>query len=673
MKKVLANILVLTFSLAGFSQTQQPVISEDSSRIVELKEVTVTTIQKPAQQQLINFFRANNSATLEEILSRLPEISLLRRGTYGMEPSIRSFTGGQINVLVDGMRIHGACTDKMDPATIYIEPINLENLQIQTATAGFMSGSAIGGTINMKIAEPDFLDANKVTGVISSGFQTAAKSFYESARLNYSTGRWAFRASGTYRNNKNYRSGDGEEVNFSQYEKINYSFSAKYQYDQNTYLKADLLGDDGWNIGYPALPMDVGYAKARIASLSIHRENPSKLLYKWQAKIYGNKIDHAMDDTKRPNIPMHMDMPGWSKTYGAYSEAELKINQKQRLLLRADGSSTFLKASMTMYQPGELPMYMLTWPDNRKNQYGISAAWLLQIDSTLKLQVSGRTDLITYNLVSQEAKDQVSIFGYPSANRNDLLKNLSVLLTKKISQKIKISASIAYSERIPTASELYGFYLFNSNDGYDYIGNPKLNIEKSLQADLSAMYNWKNNRVQLSYFYSSLFDYITGIINSSFSTMTIGANGVKEFINIPEASVSGMEGSVIFKPAPAIDVVSTIRYTTGKDNKGNPLPFILPLKNTTSVRYQPKNFSVQLEAEAASKQDHINIEAGEDITTGYSLLHIRFGYNTIIFKNIIELQGGVENIFDRKYHEHLDWGNIPRPGRNMYIQFRIHL
>lgn len=673
MKKVLANILVLTFSLAGFSQTQQPVISEDSSRIVELKEVTVITIQKPAQQQLINFFRANNSATLEEILSRLPEISLLRRGSYGMEPSIRSFTGGQINVLVDGMRIHGACTDKMDPATIYIEPINLENLQIQTATAGFMSGSAIGGTINMKIAEPDFLDANKVTGVISSGFQTAAKSFYESARLNYSTGRWAFRASGTYRNNKNYRSGDGEEVNFSQYEKINYSFSAKYQYDQNTYLKADLLGDDGWNIGYPALPMDVGYAKARIASLSIHRENPSKLLYKWQAKIYGNKIDHAMDDTKRPNIPMHMDMPGWSKTYGAYSEAELKINQKQRLLLRADGSSTFLKASMTMYQPGELPMYMLTWPDNRKNQYGISAAWLLQIDSTLKLQVSGRTDLITYNLVSQEAKDQVSIFGYPFANRNDLLKNLSVLFTKKLSQKIKISASIAYSERMPTASELYGFYLFNSNDGYDYIGNPKLNIEKSLQADLSAMYNWKNNRVQLSYFYSSLFDYITGIINSSFSTMTIGANGVKEFINIPEASVSGMEGSVICKPVPAIDVVSTIRYTTGKDNKGNPLPFIAPLKNTTSIRYQPKSFSVQLEAEAVTKQDHINIEAGEDITNSYSLLHIRFGYNTMIFNNIIELQGGVENIFDRKYHEHLDWGNIPRPGRNMYIQFRIHL
>lgn len=324
-----------------------------------------------------------------------------------------------------------------------------------------------------------------------------------------------------------------------------------------------------------------------------------------------------------------------------------------------------------MYHAGQLPMYMLTWPDNRKNQYGISASWLIQTDSTLKLQLTGRADFISNKLVSQEAKDQVSIFGYPSSDRNDFLKNISALLSKKISQRIKISASIAYTERIPTASELYGFYLFNSNDGYDYIGNPKLNIEKSLQADLSATYNWKNNRIQLSYFYSRLVDYITGTINSSFSTMTIGAYGVKGFINIPDASVTGLESSLILKPAPSFDMVSTLRWTLGKDNERNPLPFIAPLKNITSIRYQLKKLSVQVETEAASKQDRVNIKSGEDITPGYFLLHTRFGYNTRIFDRTIELQAGIENIFDRKYHEHLDWGNIARPGRNVYAQVKI--
>jgi iron complex outermembrane receptor protein len=452
---------------------------------------------------------------------------------------------------------------------------------------------------------------------------------------------------------------------------VNYSLSAKFQQSQYTYLKADVLADDGWNIGYPALPMDVGYAAARIASLSLHHENAVNRFYKWQVKIYANKIRHFMDDTKRPFVPMHMDMPGISKTYGVYSEGEMKINHKQKLLLRADGSSTFLKASMTMYQSGQLPMYMLTWPDNRKNQYGVSASWLYQVDSTIKVQVASRVDYITHNLVSQEAKDQVNIFGYPKADRSDFLKNISAQVSKKLSGKIKTTASISFSERTPTPSELYGFYLFNSNDGYDYIGNPQLKLEKSLQTEVSAQYNWGTNQIQITYYYSKIFNYIAGIVDPSLSAMTIGANGVKSFINIPNASVTGLEASAVIKPSTTTDIVSTIRYTLGKDNHNNPLPFIAPLKNITSVRYQLNKLSLQLESEAALKQNRVSSTTGEDITAGYFLLHSRLGYNTKIFKNNMEIQAGVENILDKQYHEHLDWGNINRPGRNVYAQIKI--
>jgi iron complex outermembrane receptor protein len=362
-----------------------------------------------------------------------------------------------------------------------------------------------------------------------------------------------------------------------------------------------------------------------------------------------------------------MDMPGYSKTYGIYGEGEMKINAKQKLLLRADGSTNLLNASMTMYQAGQLPMYMLTWPDNRKNQFGLSASWLLQIDSSLKVQVTGRTDLVRYQLVSTEAKDQVSIFGYPSANRNNFLKNISTSVSKNISHKISTNASLSYSERIPTASELYGFYLFNSNDGFDYIGNPGLNIEQSLQADISALYNWGKNRIQLTYYYSKVYNFITGLTDPSVSAMTIGATGVKSFINIANASITGLELSAVLKPAAPIDIISTLRYTRGKDNDNNPLPSIAPLKNTSSFRYQLNKAFVQLEYDAALKQNRINLKTGEDKTDGYILLNAKFGYNTNLFGKMVELQSGVENVLDKKYHEHLDWGNISRPGRNIYV------
>ncbi|MBL7739010.1 MAG: TonB-dependent receptor [Chitinophagaceae bacterium] len=667
MKRIVALLFIVTNALWLAAQNIQ---EDDSTRIVQLGEVVITGKQQPQSQRLVNFFKANQSATLEDIISRLPEMSLIRRGAYGMEPSIRSFSGGQINVMVGGMRIHGACTDKMDPASIYIEPINLENLQVQTTSNGFFNGSSVGGTVNMKMAEPDFLNNGKVTGIISSGYQTAANAFFQSARLNYSSGKWAFRTSGTYRNSKNYRSGGGKEIDFSQYEKVNYSLSAKYQYDRFTSFHADLLGDDGWNIGYPALPMDVGYAAARMASVSINRENPGKALYKWETKVYANRVDHSMDDTKRPSVPMHMDMPGESRTYGMYSEGNYRLKNKQRLAIRADISSTFLKASMTMYQTGQLPMYMLTWPDNRKDQYGLSASWQIPIDSLLSLQLTGRTDLINYRLVSREAKDQVSIVGN-NTGRKDLLKNLSVLMTRKMGRNFKTSVSLSYTERMPTAGELYGFYLFNAYDGYDYIGNTVLKPERSLQAEVAGSFQSGMTRIQLNGYYSKMIDYITGEVEPSLSTMTIDAKGVKSYLNISGATVAGFEASVIVSPAVNTEFVSTLRYTNGRDNDKEPLPFIAPFKNISSARYQWQKFFAQMEYEAALPQSRIREKAGERVTAGYFLLHARLGYNSLLFKNRFDIQAGMENIFDREYREHLDWGNIPRPGRNVYLQLKV--
>lgn len=161
------------------------------------------------------------------------------------------------------------------------------------------------------------------------------------------------------------------------------------------------------------------------------------------------------------------------------------------------------------------------------------------------------------------------------------------------------------------------------------------------------------------------------MIEPSYSTMTIGANGVKSFVNIPAATVSGVEASGIMHLFTLVDLMTTLRYTTAKDKHNNPLPFIAPLKNVTSLRYQSKKFSAQLESELALKQSRINTSSGEDSTPGYALLHARFGYNTTLFTNNLLFQAGVENMLDKEYHEHLDWGNIPRPGRNIYLQIRL--
>ena len=671
MKPLYPIIALLTVPVLSVAQPLALAAGNDTARLVELKEVTISTSGLNPQQRLVRYFRANRAATLEDILARLPETGLVRRGPFGTEPLIRSFSGGQINVLVDGMRIHGACTDKMDPATIYIEPVNLDQLQVQTGGQGFQYGSAIGGTVNAKLAEPEFDTKRKTSGTVSSGWQSAARSVYESARLNYTDGPWAVRVSGVYRHSQDYRSGGGARIAFSQYEKANLALSVKYRLGGRSWLKADWLYDRGWNIGYPSLPMDVGQATAQIGSLTWQTERNGKRFNKLLVKVYTNGVKHAMDDTHRPYTGMHMDMPGRSATNGLYGEAEIRLPKKQRLFLRSDLSTTRLKAEMTMMQAGQPDMYMLTWPDNRKLQGGISASWLLPLDSNWKLQATTRGDYIRNSLLTTQAKDQVAIFGYPDAGRKDLLLNAAIQVTRVLSKFTRVNLGLSFSERAPTASELYGFYLFNASDGFDYIGNPRLKNEKALQAEIGWQYMKNQCRLQFTGFISRINDHIGPRLEQGFLPMTIGARGTRTYVNNAHALLAGGEASTSWKPCRTLEMVSTLRYTYGRDRQALPLPGIAPLKETNSLRWQLNKWFVQGETEWAAAQHRYSTVAGEDRSAGFFLCHTRTGFQTSFAGLGLDCQFGIENVFDKKYHEHLDWGNIPRPGRNGYVMVGV--
>jgi len=661
---------VITLLLAGFCFVFGLSAQDDSVKTVTLSNVTIVGAEKNMSAQLQQFFRANAAATVEEIMSRLPELSLVRRGSYGMEPTIRSLNGGQINLLIDGMRIHGACTDKMDPATIYVEPVNLENIQLTTGGQGTAKGSSIGGTIDMALAAPKYSSEGPWHGSVQTAYQGASNGWHQAATVNYSSKQFAIRGSGTYRTADNYRDGNGNEVMFSQYNKWNASLSANYRLNEHTRLKADVLADDGWNIGYPALPMDVGYAKARIAAISISKSRAGSRWQQMEAKAYANRVEHSMDDTQRPNVPMHMDMPGLSETAGFYANGSYKLNDRQSLTMRIDGASTFLKASMTMYPPGETPMYMLTWPDNRRNQLGTSAVWKWAPDSLLQLNVTARIDGVQSKLSSQEAKDHISVLGGCTDARFDLLSNLSLSGSKRLANGWQVGVSVGVAQRMPTASELYGFYLFNAFDNYDYVGNTALKSETAINAE--AFVSWKLKQVKLQFtgFYNHIGHYILGRVDPSLSSMTIGSLGVKVYENMPWAQMAGAEFSVQYKPFERILLLSTLRASVAEGSDGLPLPFIPPLKNITSVRYAYGRISAQLEYEASLKQTRINEQAGETTTPGFVLAHARVGYVLPLWKNQISCQAGVENMFNEAYQEHLDWGNVLRPGRNMYATLR---
>ncbi len=636
--------------------------------VVAMDEVVVRGVLSDQTRQIKDFYVANKAATTEDILARMPEVTMVRRGSYGSEPLLRTYNSGQVSVLIDGMRIHGACTDKMDPVTVYIEPQNLKGINIQTSGVAQV-GSNVGGTVDLRLREPVCGCDRSVSGAVSSGYQSAAGYFYESGQLSFSKERWAVRTNATYRKAGDYRSGGGGMVANSRYEKMNAGLSAVYKLNGSWNMKADFLYDDGYFIGYPSLPMDVGYAAARIASLSVLKWKPESRWERMQYKVYGNTVYHLMDDTHRPNVAMHMDMPGRSTTVGALGEATLRLGDSRQLSLRGDVSATDLYASMTMYQLGQPDMYMLTWPDNRTIQSGVAATYTFRPDTLSSIIVSTRIDQFSSFLTTQDARDQLTVLQeHPERSVNRLLKNLSFAYSRDLSEHFQTVATVAYAERMPTQSELYGFYLFNAFDNYDYIGRTDLKTENAFKGDMSLSYSTSDVLVSMTAFASRVNNYIMGVYEPTWGTMTIGALGVKRYANMGYGNMAGAEAAFVWKAPRATQVVSTFRYNYGADDKGTPLPLINPFRNISSVRKKTGRWTAQLDAEMAVAQDRVNVAAREVRTPGFFKANIRLAYATMYRLTAFTIEGGCENLFDATYREHTDWGRIYRPGRNIYIQ-----
>ena len=675
-------LLIPLFVLSNNLRAQQ--ISSDITKdTVQIEEVTVTQNIVLNDENAVNYYQSFYSSGIDKIYERLGSISLISRGAYAKEPVLNGFSAGQINVTIGGMKMFGACTDKMDPVTSYVEPVNLKSIQINQGTTGNKNGSTIGGTFDMQLQAPEKSIFRLETGV---NYETVSKGKTVFFLSNYGKDKWAYRISGVYKHYSPYTGGNGVIVPFTQYEKVNLFQSVLFSPAAGQYLIFDWLIDDAYNIGYPALPMDVSRAKGRIYSLQYAPEQfPG--ISGFNAKIYYNSIYHLMDDSKRDSlyfvedshtgkldsVYMKMDMPGWSRTYGAFAEGKTRWSDRNLLSFKFESYSNWQKAEMTMYMnnlsnPGEPPMYAETWPEHRRtvsglflrNDYALSEMFILGVDL--------RVDYSLSKVLSEQGKQQFSSLGYDvDKTYNEFIRSANLTMAFNSAIPWQAKAGAGFGERLPTLSEQFGFYLFNAHDGYDYIGSPDIKMEKSLNLFGNLSYTQRAVKFSVEARYNHISDYIIGLIAEDYEALNLYAAGTKKYENINFATIFSTNFQFFWKPLPALEFFNILKYNWGETYENEPLPLMPPLKNLFTVHLEKGNYQLQLENESSAAQNRINTAYGETKTPGFLLFHIRTGYKIQTGKSTIQLNAGVENLLNKAYSEHLDWGHYNRPGRNFYF------
>ncbi len=652
--------LIISSLFTTIISAQEKIV--DTAKIVQLKEVIIVN-----RENLNNKNQVKPVASIDEYLEKSNKITMIKRGNYAWEPAINNMVSERISVTIDGMQIFGACTDKMDPITSYVDVSNLSEVHVKSGQQGAENGSTIGGGIDLKLQKSSFNKEVLNVG-FDTGYETNGNAKIASAELNFSNNKYFLNADAIYRKSDNYKAGGNKEILYSQYEKYNISAVAGAKISKNGAIIGAIIFDRATNVGYPALTMDVSSAKALITSVSYQYKSKNSQISEWETKFYMNTITHVMDDTKRPDVPIHMDMPGWSDTYGFYSKMKVKKNQHS-MLFNVNAYYNKALAEMTMYpsDPNENEMFMLTWPDVRTFYSGIYGEDDFRLNQNSNLKMTARIGIQDESIDDDFGLNSLQIF-YPNLDKNQqrFLVNVSSQYQHQIA-KFQFSGSVGYGERAPSVAEAYGFYLFNSFDNYDYIGNPHLNNEKSLEFNAAVNYSSKKFKTGVEASYFNISDYIIGTINPDFDRMTIGADGVKVYTALDNATIFTANLTTEYSISDAINLDGMLGYSSGKDqDKGN-LPLISPLKYKLMFNYKRNLFNAEFEMSGAEKQHHYSSDYGEDQTKAYTIFNASASYVFYKGANKFLVKSGVENIFDRYYSTFADWKNIPRMGRNIFI------
>ena len=612
------------------------------------------------------------AASIDEHLKELNHVELVRRGSYAWEPTVNNMQTERVSTTIDGMKIFYACTDKMDPVTSYVESSNLQSILLNSGLNGNPQATGnIGGALDLKLHKAGF-SAKSFGAGADIGYESNGNLQVYGASAAYTSNSFYTNGGIFYRHADNYKEGGGRVVDFSQFQKVNAYDNFGFRLSPLDAIEGTFIFDRATDVGYPALNMDVAKAEAFITSLAYNRRWEERLVQSWETKAYYNHITHIMDDTTRPDVEIHMDMPGESWTTGLYSLLRA-TKGSHNVTANYDLYYNRLFADMTMYPGGAAPMYMVTWPDVGTLNTGVALADNIRLGNVSLLHLSGKLSWQHQRLNNDEGYKALGVF-FPGMKREFHQTTGRIAANYQLSiSNSQFSIGAGWGSRAPTVTEAYGYYLNNTFDQYDYIGNPHLKNESAVE--LNANYQFSISNFQFSIDGNAFFfsNYIIGQFEPRLSVMTVGAEGVKVYGNISHARIINASLTSKWDVLPWLTWNTRLGYSTGTDDEDDTLPLISPFSYTTSLNLHHGRFQGKAELRGNARQTDYGKKYGETQTPAWAIFNLSANYQLSVSGHQLALRAGIENLFDKRYTTYADWCDIPQKGRNIYINLSFEL
>lgn len=633
------------------------------------------------------------------LLKRVPGANVNSNGPVTGIAQYRGLYGDRVSIHIDHAPALTGGPNAMDAPLTYTPPLLLKSLVVDRGIAPVSAAQeSIGGHITATLDRGEFGESDDFifSGSIASRFNGNSDGSSTALKSTLSNNHHKLSAMFSHDEGDDTRVGDDDKIGGSQYRRGRYDLSYGWRND-NSSIEIYTGELDTRDTGTPALPMDINYIDGDTAGANVSTTFGEIVI---SGHLSYNHVDHLMDNFSQreaPVSPMSYRANNATAHNTAWSLQARWPVASGYLSVGTDGNETVHTATIT--NPNSALFEVDNFNDAERDTYGVFTEWEGEIGEW-HVETGARVNRVKMDSESVSASGMMGMMAMnadmlaSAFNNGDLDEDFTYLdlvlnLSRPLTNNTTLNLGLGRKNRAPSYQERYLWLPLAATgglaDGRNYIGNLKLDEETA--HEVTAGIDWQTAKAWVTpqLFYRRIDDYIQGVPSDNttanmLSTMMSGQAALM-FDNV-DAKMYGADMGYGYIISSTLRLEGNLSYVRGKRrDEHDDLYRVAPLNNRLSLIYEQRAVMLALESVLYASQNKVSDFNQEEKTSGYGILNLSGSYR--LTPQLI-LSGGVENLFDNRYEDHLAGYNrngdsdialgerLPGAGRNIYLAATLH-
>ena len=632
------------------------------------------------------------------LVARLPGAALIDNGGLSGQVQYRGLFGDRVLTRINGQRFHGGGPNAMDPPLHYAPMPLVGSVEVDRGISPVRNGPALAGGVNARLKEVGFGEGPAMAPAwdLTTSYRSVDDSHSVGGVVGLASDRFRVNLLGAYETGGDMRF-PGGVVRDSGFRRDTYGVSAGWRGGLGE-LGLDLRAQETGPTGTAPFAMDILYFDTDFARLSF--TSPAESSVRLEASLGHTRVEHGMDNYSLRPAPAMASMRRLSLADAETTVGEARLifgSPTRNLSVGADFEQA--DKGVTISHP-ENPAFVVTsLPGIEQSRFGGYLEWrgaVRGVEAELGIRADAHTasagEAWTGSAVAAGPTLLAVAFNAGDRDWSDETVDLAARFWRDLGD-FTPRLTLARKTRVPNAVERFSWMPTEASgglaDGNIYVGDRDLRPETAwiIEGGL----DWQRGPVwaRPTVYYRRVDDYIQGVpfdatpgVADTRVEMVAAMSGDPtplRFANV-DAELYGfdMDFGLQVSDRLRLDGVASLVRGQRRDVSDD-LYRITPPTLRLAATWDETDWSLGAEVAGALRQNHVSTTNDEVASGGYAVVNLR---GTWRLRPGLQLEAGVQNLFDRDYRAHLAGRNrvadsdvalgerLPGAGRGAFVTLK---